>query len=138
MARGDIGLGETYVAGLWDSPSIEALTTVALRNFDHLSRYVFAGFWAGLKFRLINRVLRANSKRGSARNIRAHYDVGNEFYQLWLDEEMSYSSAIFTPGETDLIRAQRRKYDRILGRIGDAEQVLEIGCGWGGFAERVG
>ena len=136
MARGDIGLGETYVAGLWDSPSIEALTTVALRNFDHLSRYVFAGFWAGLKFRLVNRVLRANSKRGSARNIRAHYDVGNEFYQLWLDEEMSYSAAIFTPGETDLIRAQRRKYDRILGRIGDAEQVLEIGCGWGGFAER--
>ena len=136
MARGDIGLGETYVAGLWDSPSIENLTTVALRNFDHLSSYVFAGFWAGLKFRVINRVLRANSKRGSSRNIRAHYDVGNEFYQLWLDEEMSYSSAIFTPGETDLIRAQRRKYDRILGRIGEAEQVLEIGCGWGGFAER--
>ncbi len=136
MARGDIGLGETYVAGLWESPSIESLTILALRNFDHLRNYVFAGFWAGLKFRLINGVLRANSKRGSARNIRAHYDVGNEFYQLWLDEEMSYSSALFAPGDTDLVRAQRRKYDRILGRLTEAEQVLEIGCGWGAFAER--
>ena len=90
MARGDIGLGETYVAGLWDSPSIEDLTVVALRNFDQLSNYVFAGFWAGLKFRLINRVLRANSRSGSARNIRAHYDVGNEFYQLWLDPGLVY------------------------------------------------
>jgi cyclopropane-fatty-acyl-phospholipid synthase len=136
MARGDIGLGETYVAGLWDSPSIEDLTVVALRNFDQLSNYVFAGFWAGLKFRLINRVLRANSKSGSARNIRAHYDVGNEFYQLWLDEGMTYSSALFAPGDTDLIRAQTRKYDRILDKLPDGEQVLEIGCGWGSFAER--
>lgn len=136
MARGDIGLGETYVAGLWDSPSIEDLTVVALRNFDQLNRYVFAGFWNGLKFRVINRVLRANSQRGSQRNIRAHYDVGNEFYQLWLDPEMTYSSALFAPGDDDLMRAQRRKYDRILGRLTDAEQVLEIGCGWGGFAER--
>ncbi|CAN1539787.1 Cfa Cyclopropane fatty acid synthase and related methyltransferases [Paracoccaceae bacterium] len=136
MARGDIGLGETYVAGLWDSPSIEDLTVVALRNFDQLSNYVFAGFWASLKFRLINRVLRANSKSGSARNIRAHYDVGNEFYQLWLDEGMTYSSAVFAPGDSDLIRAQARKYDRILDRLTDAEQVLEIGCGWGAFAER--
>lgn len=136
MARGDIGLGETYVAGLWDSPSIEDLTVVALRNFDQLGNYVFAGFWAGLKFRLINRVLRANSRSGSARNIRAHYDVGNEFYQLWLDEGMTYSSAVFAPGDTDLIRAQGRKYDRILDKLTDAEQVLEIGCGWGAFAER--
>lgn len=136
MARGDIGLGETYVAGLWDSPSIEDLTVVALRNFDQLGNYVFAGFWAGLKFRLINRVLRANSRSGSTRNIRAHYDVGNEFYQLWLDEGMTYSSGVFAPGDSDLIRAQGRKYDRILDRLTDAEQVLEIGCGWGAFAER--
>lgn len=86
--------------------------------------------------RLIDRILRANSRRGSSRNIRAHYDVGNEFYQLWLDPGMTYSSALFAPGDDDLYRGQNRKYDRILDRLNDKEQVLEIGCGWGGFAER--
>ncbi len=80
--------------------------------------------------------MRANSRRGAPRNIRAHYDVGNEFYQLWLDQGMTYSSAMFAPGDDDLGRAQNRKYDRILGRLGSGERVLEIGCGWGGFAER--
>lgn len=135
-ARGDIGLGETYVAGLWETPSITDLTEVALKNFDQFQGYVFAGFWNTLKFRVVNRLMRANSLRGAARNIRAHYDVGNEFYQLWLDEGMTYSSAMFTPDDNDLVRAQNRKYDRILQRLGGGERVLEIGCGWGGFAER--
>jgi cyclopropane-fatty-acyl-phospholipid synthase len=135
-SRGDVGLGETYVAGLWETPSIEMLAEVALRNYDQFSGYAFAGFWSGLKFRLVDRLMRVNSLRGAARNIRAHYDVGNEFYQLWLDEGMTYSSAIFTAGETDLARAQNLKYDRILDRVSDGERVLEIGCGWGGFAER--
>jgi cyclopropane-fatty-acyl-phospholipid synthase len=135
-ARGDIGLGESYVAGLWDTPSIADLAEVALRNFDQLKGYAFAGFWNGLKFAVVNRLLRANSQKGSSRNIRAHYDVGNEFYQLWLDEGMTYSSAMFTDEDHDLSRGQDRKYDRILGRLDQAERVLEIGCGWGGFAER--
>ena len=135
-ARGDVGLGETYVAGLWETPSIEKLAEVALRNYERFSGYVFAGFWNGLKFRVVDRLLRANSPRGAARNIRAHYDVGNEFYQLWLDEGMTYSSAIFDADDNDLMRAQNRKYDRILDRLNDAERLLEIGCGWGGFAER--
>ncbi|WP_372841398.1 class I SAM-dependent methyltransferase, partial [Phaeovulum sp.] len=135
-ARGDIGLGETYVAGLWETPSIADLSEVALRNLDQFRGYAYAGFWGNLKFRVVNRIMRANSPRGAARNIRAHYDVGNEFYQLWLDEGMTYSAAMFTPGDTDLGRAQARKYDRILGRLGRGERVLEIGCGWGGFAER--
>jgi cyclopropane-fatty-acyl-phospholipid synthase len=135
-ARGDIGLGETYVAGLWETPSIADLTEVALKNLQQFQGYVYAGFWNNLKFRVVNRLMRANSHRGAARNIRAHYDVGNEFYQLWLDESMTYSSAMFAPGDTDLRRAQNRKYDRILQRLGTGERVLEIGCGWGGFAER--
>lgn len=135
-ARGDIGFGEAYVAGLWDTPSIEDLTVVALKNIDRFRGYAFAGFWNNLKYRAINRVMRANSPRGASRNIRAHYDVGNEFYQLWLDESMTYSSGIFTPEDADLRRAQDRKYDRILNRLGQSESVLEIGCGWGGFAER--
>jgi cyclopropane-fatty-acyl-phospholipid synthase len=135
-ARGDIGLGETYVAGLWDSPAIETLTQVALRNLEAFQGYAYAGFWNSLKFRVVNHLMRANSRRGAARNIRKHYDVGNNFYQLWLDEGMTYSSALFDGDDTDLVRGQNRKYDRILGQISDRESVLEIGCGWGGFAER--
>lgn len=134
-ARGDIGLGETYVAGLWDTPSIEDVTTVALNNLDELSEYAYPGFWNRVKFRLVDRLLRANSRRGASRNIRAHYDVGNEFYQLWLDDSMTYSSALFADGDADLQRGQLRKYDRILQRA-RGERVLEVGCGWGGFAER--
>ncbi|SIN77621.1 SAM-dependent methyltransferase [Vannielia litorea] len=134
-ARGDISLGETYVEGLWDTPSIESLAELALLNFDQFEGHADAGFWSRLKFRLTDRLLRANSRRGASRNIRAHYDVGNEFYQLWLDEGMTYSSALYAPGD-DLPTAQNRKYDRILDRVRDADSLLEIGCGWGGFAER--
>lgn len=135
-SRGDVGLGEAYIAGLWETSSIEALLSLALKNLDVVDGYAYAGFWSNLKFRLIDRLMRANSLRGASRNIRAHYDVGNEFYQLWLDEGMSYSSALFAPGDNDLHRAQNRKLDRILDQMGDGEQVLEIGCGWGHFAER--
>lgn len=134
--RGDIGLGEAYVAGLWDTPSVEALTQLALLNYDRFHGYAFAGFWNGLKFRIVHRLLRANSQRGAARNIQAHYDVGNEFYQLWLDPGMTYSSALYDGAEGDLGRAQDAKYDRILNRLSEGERILEIGCGWGGFAER--
>jgi len=134
-ARGDIGLGETYVAGLWDTSSIEDLTIVALRNLDQFRDYAYAGFWNSLKFRVVNRLMRANTPRGASRNIRRHYDVGNEFYQLWLDESMTYSSALFGSETDDLAQGQAQKYNRILRRM-QGEQVLEIGCGWGGFAER--
>lgn len=136
MSRGDIGLGEGYVGGLWDSSSVEDLVTLTLQNYDLLSDFGEPNLWNNMVFRLSNAVVKANSLRGAGRNIRAHYDVGNEFYQLWLDRGMTYSSAIFVPGETDLERAQTRKYDRILSRLSQGEQVLEIGCGWGGFAER--
>ncbi|MFT6676167.1 MAG: cyclopropane-fatty-acyl-phospholipid synthase [Sulfitobacter sp.] len=135
-ARGDIGLGETYVAGLWETASIADLTIVALQNLQRFQGFAYAGFWNTLKYRIANRVMRANSRKGASRNIRAHYDVGNEFYQLWLDESMTYSSAIFTKDDTDLLRGQNRKYDRILDRLAKAEKLLEVGCGWGGFAER--
>ena len=135
-ARGGVGLGESYVAGLWDTSSIRDLSIIALSNLDRLNRYSHGNFWNAFKMRMVDRVLRANSKRGSSRNIRMHYDVGNEFYQLWLDPGMTYSSALFEPGDSDLLRAQNRKYDRILNRLTKGERVLEIGCGWGGFAER--
>ncbi len=135
-ARGDIGFGESYVAGLWDSPSIEALIELALRNEPLTAATMMPSFWNGLKFRAIDRLMRANTARGAQRNIRAHYDVGNEFYLAWLDPGMTYSAALYADGDDDLERAQLRKYDRILDRLGPRERVLEIGCGWGGFAER--
>nr|WP_102222938.1 cyclopropane-fatty-acyl-phospholipid synthase family protein [Acidimangrovimonas sediminis] len=135
-ARGDVGFGEAYVAGLWDTPDIEAVATLALDNLTALGPAARPGTVERWKMAAIDRVLRRNTRAGSARNIRAHYDVGNEFYQLWLDPSMTYSSALYTPGDTDLSRGQDRKYDRILDRLDGADEVLEVGCGWGGFAER--
>ena len=134
-AHGQVGLGETYVQGLWDTPSVEGLMSMAMRNRDHLGSYDQASMFNKVKFRLVDTVLRANSRRGSRKNIRSHYDVGNEFYALWLDEGMTYSSGLFDPAEQDLARAQSRKNARALSRLGDGERTLEIGCGWGGFAE---
>ena len=136
-SRGDIGLGEAYVAGLWETPSIDALIQVALLNQEHLSRFVHGSRWSTLKYSAVDRILRANSPRGASRNIRAHYDVGNEFYQLWLDPTMTYSSGLFADDTDEPLQdAQTRKYDRILQNLSPGENVLEIGCGWGGFAER--
>lgn len=134
-AHGQVGLGEAYVNGLWDTPSIETLMTVALRNRDQLKAYDEASWVNEFKYRVVDALLRANSRRGSRKNIRSHYDVGNEFYQLWLDEGMSYSSALFDGRGDDLSQAQARKNARVLSRLGEGERVLEIGCGWGGFAE---
>lgn len=134
-AHGQVGLGEAYVQGLWDTSSVETLMTVALRNREHLGAYDQASPVNKMKFRLLDTVLRANSRSGSRRNIRSHYDVGNEFYQLWLDEGMTYSSGLFDAHDEDLGRAQARKNARALSRLGSGERILEIGCGWGGFAE---
>lgn len=135
--RGDVGLGESWVRGLWHTSCLETLLTMALRNLDQLSAYAQPGMLARLRMLASDRVLRANSRQGSSRNIRAHYDVGNEFYQLWLDPGMTYSSALFEgDGDTDLERAQARKNDRILSRLAPGDSLLEIGCGWGSFAER--
>ncbi|MEE2945454.1 MAG: cyclopropane-fatty-acyl-phospholipid synthase family protein [Pseudomonadota bacterium] len=135
-ARGDVGLGETYVAGLWETSSIEKLVAVALQNLDHFATFANPNKLNKFKFLIVDRLLRANSVKGASRNIKAHYDVGNEFYQLWLDRTMTYSSALFGDSETDLEAAQANKDDRVLSRLSDGERVLEVGCGWGGFAER--
>ncbi len=134
-AHGQVGLGEAYVEGLWDTPSVEGLMSLAMRNREHFGSYDQASSFNRLKFRLVDTVLRANSRKGAQKNIRSHYDVGNEFYQLWLDDGMTYSSALFQPGSDDLAQAQTRKNDRALSKLSSGEQILEIGCGWGGFAE---
>lgn len=137
LARGDVGLGESYVRGSWDSPDLSTFLLLMLKNADISDRFSGGGFAHRSFFRFVDAILRRNSQRGSRRNIEAHYDVGNEFYSLWLDPGMTYSSAMFDDGELTLEAAQTRKYDRLLSLLPEkAERLLEIGCGWGGFAER--
>jgi cyclopropane-fatty-acyl-phospholipid synthase len=95
------------------------------------------GSWARRMVNRLYHLLHANTRRGSRRNIAAHYDLGNDFYRLWLDQSMTYSAAIFESMDEPLVAAQERKYQRLAEKIGlcDGDSVLEIGCGWGGFAE---
>ena len=136
MARGDIGLGEEFIAGSWETDNVENLISLFLLNLDHLEKFSDGNLINRLGFVIHNALVRRNSIAGSERNIRAHYDVGNDFYSLWLDKSMTYSSALYR--DTDaLYEAQQNKYDRILSKFDKPHaNVLEIGCGWGGFAER--
>jgi cyclopropane-fatty-acyl-phospholipid synthase len=135
LRRGDIGMGETYIEGLWDTDDLEALMTMFTLNLDHIEHYAHGTVMNRLMFCLVNYWLRRNSKRGSALNIKKHYDVGNAFYRLWLDESMTYSAALYENMPRSLEHAQQAKYGRILEKLAGHENVLEIGCGWGGFAE---
>ncbi len=136
MARGDIGLGEEFIAGSWETDNVENLISLFLLNLDHLEKFSDGNLINRLGFVIHNALVRRNSIAGSERNIKAHYDVGNDFYSLWLDKSMTYSSALYR--DTDaLYEAQQNKYDRILSKFDKPHaNVLEIGCGWGGFAER--
>lgn len=137
LRRGDIGFAEAYIDGRWSSPDLAQLLTVIARNRDAVERAVYGGFWGRLAYRL-RHALNANTRRGSRRNIAAHYDLGNDFYALWLDRSMTYSSALFA-GDTlqPLEAAQAAKHRRILERLAPrpGDHILEIGCGWGSFAE---
>lgn len=135
-ARGDIGLGEDYIAGGWDTDDIEQLFSLFLLNLGHFDGFAHGNFLNRLGFLILDTFVRKNDVKGSSENIKAHYDVGNDFYRLWLDETMTYSSALYANKEIGLADAQRQKYGRILEKF-DTERgnVLEIGCGWGGFAE---
>jgi cyclopropane-fatty-acyl-phospholipid synthase len=138
IRAGDIGFAECIEADWVESPDLTALLRLAIRNEAALQRVVNGGFISTLWYRL-RHLLRPNTRRGSRRNIHAHYDIGNDFYKLWLDQTMTYSSALF---EGDLHRplqvAQARKYQRIIDTLAlkAGDHVLEIGCGWGGFAEQ--
>jgi len=135
--RGDIAMGEDFIAGLWTTPDIEALFSFFLLNLDTLEGFANGNAIQRSLLALNNQFVRRNSREGSRRNIQAHYDVGNAFYSLWLDKTMTYSSALYAEKATPLEVAQTNKYQRILDRIeGDHASVLEIGSGWGGFAEQ--
>ncbi len=133
--RGSVGFAESYMAGEWSSPDTAHLLELMLVNEDAFQQRMEPSWLHRLRLSLRHRG-RRNTQRGSRRNIAAHYDLGNEFYRHWLDETMTYSAAIFDhPGQA-LAEAQRNKYDQLLDTLGaqPGEHILEIGCGWGGFA----
>jgi cyclopropane-fatty-acyl-phospholipid synthase len=133
---GDIGFFESFADGQWDSPNVADVLHVFALNADHVADAFTA---APLRHAIerIRHALNRNTRRGSRRNIEAHYDLGNAFYEKWLDETMTYSSARFSRPDEDLGAAQRNKYHEIAKAIGlqPGDRVLEIGSGWGGFAE---
>lgn len=136
--NGLLGWGEGYMHDDWSCDDLVKLTDWAVHNNMAL-RQAFGGTWFVQTLQRWVHRLNDNSKRGSKRNIAYHYDLGNDFYKEWLDPSMSYSSALFVEPNMDLESAQWAKYERILA-MSDArpdEHLLEIGCGWGGFAETV-
>ncbi|MEO0912756.1 MAG: cyclopropane-fatty-acyl-phospholipid synthase family protein [Pseudomonadota bacterium] len=136
LRDGDVGFAEAYMDGWWDTPDLQALLDVLLMSNSEVVR-AMPGLALVRTYERMRHWLRSNSKDQARRNISYHYDLGNDFYSAWLDETMTYSSALFETGTEDLATAQQRKYAAICDKIGltEGNHVLEIGCGWGGFAE---
>lgn len=137
LKSGDIGLAESFIAGSWTSPDLPALLKLFLANREEIESLVVGTWWGSLWHRA-RHLLQRNSRRGSRRNIHAHYDLGNPFYRLWLDPSMNYSSAWFEGDNTQpLADAQWAKVRRALHQAGvrSGDRVLEVGCGWGALAE---
>lgn len=137
LKSGDIGVAETYIRGDWTSPDLAALLRLFLVNREHIDKMIYGSWWGALLYR-VKHAFNRNSRSGSKRNIHAHYDLGNAFYQRWLDETMNYSSAWFDGDRTrPLAEAQHAKVRRALDEVGlqAGQRVLEIGCGWGAVAE---
>ena len=137
LRGGDIGFAECVEQGWVATPDLTALLRLAIQNQNAITRAVHGGMLVSWWYRL-RHWLRPNTRAGSKRNIHAHYDLGNDFYQLWLDPSMTYSSALFAGDYSlSLADAQARKYQSIIDELHlvAGDHVLEIGCGWGGFAE---
>lgn len=136
LSGGDVGFAESYMDGDWTTPDLPAVLTVFSDNLDQMPSIATGGPVTRLMHWIYHR-LRANTKSGARKNIEAHYDLGNDFYERWLDPSMTYSSARFTPATATLEDAQREKYAAMARSIDlkSGHSVLEIGCGWGGFAE---
>ena len=136
IREGDLGFCEAYLDGWWSTPDLQDF--MDLVHADNEEVYDgFLGMGVIRAFEKLRFWLQSNSKRQARKNISHHYDLGNEFYALWLDETMTYSSALFRTGQESLEAAQTAKYASMLDQMGavPGDHILEIGCGWGGFAE---
>ncbi len=133
--KGDVGFAHDYRSGYWESDDPAALVGFFLKNRSSFDQYAFSERLLHLAANIGYR-LRRNTVRGSKKNIQAHYDLGNDFYALWLDPSMTYSSALFRSQNEPLEAAQSNKYDRIIQQFNSfSGRLLDIGCGWGGFAD---
>jgi len=139
VRRGTVGFADSYIDGDFETPNLADVFRFFLDNKPDLEDAGRGWFKVRRHDKKFHR-RRRNSVRGAKRNITDHYDLGNEFYAQWLDETMTYSSAYFTAPEQPLAEAQRAKYDKVLAALGESAdgRLLEIGCGWGGFAEAAG
>ena len=137
LKSGDIGFAESYIAGDWTTPHLTDLLQVLIVNRKEVEDVIY-GTWLGRFAYRVKHLLNRNTKANSQKNIHAHYDLGNAFYELWLDGTMNYSSAIFATPETSMKDAQHAKVRRALGmaQVKPGDRVLEIGCGWGALAEK--
>lgn len=136
IREGDLGFCDAYLEGWWSTPDLQAFLDFLYTGNDAL----YDGFPGMALVRAYERLrhwMNRNTKSQARRNISYHYDLGNEFYSLWLDDTMTYSSALFATGQESLEAAQTAKYASMVDQMGvkPGEHVLEIGCGWGGFAE---
>ncbi|MBV7379615.1 SAM-dependent methyltransferase [Maritimibacter dapengensis] len=136
VREGDLGFSEAYLDGSWSTPDLQAFLDFIQTDNDDL----YGGFKGAKLVQMFERLrhwLQSNTKRQAKKNIAAHYDLGNDFYTLWLDDTMTYSSALFETGQESLEKAQEQKYASMVDQMGaqPGDHVLEIGCGWGGFAE---
>lgn len=137
LKSGDIGFAESFIAGHWTTPDLTALLKLFLANQAEMEAVIYGTWWGSLLHR-VKHLFNRNSRSGSRKNIHAHYDLGNEFYRLWLDPTMNYSSAWFEgQAERPMAEAQWAKVRRALAEAGvkRGDRVLEIGCGWGALAE---
>ena len=136
IREGDLGFCDAYLEGGWSTPDLQAFMDLM---HDHNEKLYdsFPGMGLVRFYERMRHLLKSNSKRQAKKNIAYHYDLGNDFYRLWLDDSMTYSSALFTTGQESLEAAQKAKYASMVDRIGarPGDHVLEIGCGWGGFCE---
>lgn len=136
IREGDLGFCDAYLEGWWSTPDLQAF--MDLIHEDNESVYDgYPGMGFVRAYERLRFWLQSNSRAQARKNISYHYDLGNEFYRLWLDDTMTYSSAIFESGQESLEKAQIRKYETMVDQMGaqPGDHVLEIGCGWGGFAE---
>ncbi len=131
----DIGVAECYRDHLIETPDLTNLLLLAIENQKVLEEFFKGNFFGMIAYKLRHK-FRSNSKSGSKKNIHAHYDLGNQFYSLWLDSTMTYSSALFLDDKNSLEEAQKNKYQRIIDslKLKSTDHILEIGSGWGGFA----
>lgn len=136
VREGDMGFSDSYLEGWWTTPDLQGLLDVVFHNYEEIG-YNFNAPLLPRLFEKFRHWWRSNSKRQARKNISYHYDLGNDFYSKWLDETMTYSSALFKSGQESLEKAQIQKYASICDQMEmkEGDHLLEIGCGWGGFAE---